>query len=106
LGAEPDPRGDLSVADAPCLGDFPLSAIVIADLTGWRYRPGPGQVVVDSVPGPIAFGRWVLPRRGVRVSYHHAVPDDLGGGESPRLPVTPADVPIYRVGVDADARIN
>lgn len=86
---------------------LPLSAIVIADLTDWRYRPGPGQVVVDPVLGRIAFGRRVLPRRGVWVSYHHAFPDDLGGGEYPRLPVTPADVPIYRVGADADfERIN
>ncbi|WP_199512576.1 hypothetical protein [Nucisporomicrobium flavum] len=86
---------------------IPPSALVVADLSGWRYRPGPGQVVVDPVLGRIAFGRRVLPRRGVWVSYHHAFPDDLGGGEYPRLPVTPDDVPVYRVGAGADfERIN
>ncbi|GGK74612.1 hypothetical protein [Mangrovihabitans endophyticus] len=85
----------------------PLSAIVVADLSGWRYRPGPNQVVVDPVLGRIAFGRRALPRRGVWVSYHHAFPDDLGGGEYPRLPVTPQAVPTYRVGDGADfERIN
>ncbi|MEV4701698.1 hypothetical protein [Actinoplanes sp. NPDC049316] len=85
----------------------PRSAIVTADLSGWRYRPRPDQVAVDPVRGRIAFGRRMLPRRGVWVSYHHAFPDDLGGGEYPRLPVTPEDVPIYRVGAGADfERIN
>jgi hypothetical protein len=44
---------------------IPASAIVIADLSGWRYRPRRHQVAVDPRLGRIAFGTRHTPRRGV-----------------------------------------
>lgn len=76
----------------------PMSDIVVADLTGWRYRPGLGQVAVDPVLGRIAFGSRSAPRQGVWVTYHHAFGDDIGGGEYPRERVTSPAARIYRVG--------
>jgi hypothetical protein len=76
----------------------PLSDIVVADLTDWRYRPKRGQVAVDPALGRIAFGARSAPRQGVWVSYHYAFADDLGGGEYPRERVTPPAAEIYRVG--------
>ncbi|MFD8800543.1 hypothetical protein [Streptomyces atroolivaceus] len=76
----------------------PLSDIVVADLSGWRYRPRLGQVAVDPVLGRIAFGSRSAPRRGVWVTYHHAFGDDTGGGEYPRERVTPPAARTYRVG--------
>jgi hypothetical protein len=77
---------------------IPLSAIVVADLSGWRYRPRRHQVAVDPVLGRIAFGARHAPRRGVWVSYHYAFPDDFGGGEYPRTRITPPAARVYRVG--------
>jgi hypothetical protein len=86
---------------------IPPSAVVIADLSQWRYRPRRHQVAVDPVLGRLAFGAWHVPRRGVWVTYHHAAPDDLGGGEYPRLSVTPGPEPVYRVGPGQEfERIN
>ncbi|MFJ8616181.1 hypothetical protein OG927_26490 [Streptomyces clavifer] len=76
----------------------PMSDIVVADLSGWRYRPKLGQVAVDPVLGRIAFGSRSAPRQGVWVTYHHAFGDDTGGGEYPRERVTPPAARIYRVG--------
>ncbi|WP_405387670.1 hypothetical protein OG596_06695 [Streptomyces sp. NBC_01102] len=76
----------------------PMSDIVVADLTGWRYRPKLGQVAVDPVLGRIAFGSRSAPRQGVWVTYHHAFGDDTGGGEYPRERVTSPAARIYRVG--------
>ncbi|GAA2363850.1 hypothetical protein GCM10009854_49480 [Saccharopolyspora halophila] len=76
----------------------PPSAIVIADLSGWRYRPRYGQVAVDPELGRIAFSSRNAPHHGVSVTYHHAVSDDLGGGEYPRDPETPPAAKVYRVG--------
>ncbi|WP_327190335.1 hypothetical protein [Streptomyces xinghaiensis] len=76
----------------------PLSDIVVADLTDWRYRPQRGQVAVDPELGRIAFASRSAPRRGVWVSYHHAFGDDLGGGEYDRDRDTPATAKVYRVG--------
>ncbi|MFB4421145.1 hypothetical protein C5F59_008620 [Streptomyces sp. QL37] len=76
----------------------PMSDIVVADLSGWRYRPKPGQVAVDPVLGRIAFGSRSAPRQGVWVTYHYAFGDDTGGGEYPRERVTSPAARIYRVG--------
>lgn len=81
---------------------IPLSDIVVADLSDWRYRPRRGQVAVDPERGRIAFGVRSAPRRGVWVTYHYAFGDDLGGGEYPRASVTVAPPErgqrVYRVG--------
>ncbi|MFG2195246.1 hypothetical protein [Streptomyces sp. NPDC048639] len=76
----------------------PLSDIVVADLSHWRYRPKRGQVAVDPVLGRIAFGSRSAPRQGVWVTYHYAFADDLGGGEYDRDRVTPPADEVYRVG--------
>lgn len=76
----------------------PLGNIVPADLSGWRYRPGRGQVAVDPVLGRIAFAAREAPETGVWVSYHYGFSADLGGGGYPR-PVDPAALKkIYYVG--------
>ncbi|MCM6776628.1 hypothetical protein NDR87_22910 [Nocardia sp. CDC159] len=76
----------------------PLSAIVPADLSDWRYRPRPGQVAIDPVLGRIAFPARHAPDTGAWVDYHYGFSDDLGGGEYHR-PLRPrvADQ-LYRVG--------
>jgi hypothetical protein len=74
----------------------PLSHIVPADLTGWRYRPGRDQVAVDPVLGRIAFPPRYAPDAGVWVTYHYGFSADMGGGEYPRPP-SPG-VKTYRVG--------
>ncbi|MFC9424392.1 hypothetical protein [Streptomyces sp. NPDC056987] len=76
----------------------PLSDLVVADLTDWRYRPARGQVAVDPVLGRIAFGARSAPRQGVWVSYHTAFSDDMGGGEYPRDRETPVTAAVYQVG--------
>jgi hypothetical protein len=82
----------------------PLPDIVVADLTGWRYRPAAGKVAVDPELGRIAFGLRSAPEEGVWVTYHYAFSDDLGGGEYPRgldleTPISGPTAPrIYQVG--------
>ncbi|MGP3950443.1 hypothetical protein [Streptomyces sp. 7N604] len=76
----------------------PMSDIVVADLTDWRYRPKRGQVAVDPALGRIAFGSRSAPRQGVWVTYHYAFADDLGGGEYERDRVTLPAAETYRVG--------
>lgn len=76
----------------------PMSDIVVADLSQWRYRPRRGQVAVDPVLGRIAFGSRSAPRQGVWVTYHHAFGDDIGGGEYPRERDTSPAAKVYRVG--------
>lgn len=63
---------------------LPASAVVAADLSGWRYKPARGQVAVDPVLGRLMFPPNQLPKKGVRVSYHYGFPADIGGGEYPR----------------------
>ncbi|SOD67370.1 hypothetical protein SAMN06297387_13034 [Streptomyces zhaozhouensis] len=72
--------------------------LVVADLSDWRYRARRGQVVVDPELGRIAFGARTAPRHGVWVSYHHALADDLGGGEYPRVRHDTPDATRYPVG--------
>ncbi|MEU6657783.1 hypothetical protein [Streptomyces sp. NPDC046821] len=76
----------------------PLSDIVVADLSQWRYRPKRGQVAVDPELGRIAFGARSAPRQGVWVDYHYASAADMGGGEYPRDRVERPDATVYRVG--------
>ncbi|MGW2786935.1 hypothetical protein ACWC3X_37970 [Streptomyces populi] len=76
----------------------PPADLVVADLSGWTYRPRRGQVAVDPVLGRIAFGARSAPRRGVWVTYHYAFADDTGGGEYPRERPAPRGAAVYRVG--------
>jgi hypothetical protein len=82
--------------------EIPPSAIVVADLTDWRYRPHRDQVLVDPELGRIAFGARHAPRHGVWVSYHYGFSDDIGGGEYPRDLATPDTARVYRVGPGAE----
>ncbi|MDH6540195.1 hypothetical protein [Streptomyces sp. SPB4] len=82
----------------------PLSAIVAADLSHWEpphggRAPRRGEVAVDPVLGRIAFAPRSAPEAGLRVSYHHAFPAPMGGGEYP-VPVAPSGpgAARYRVG--------
>ena len=58
-----------------------LERIIAADLTDWRYEPTGDKVAVDPVLGRIAFAPNHAPRGGLRVLYHYAFSDDIGGGE-------------------------
>jgi hypothetical protein len=58
----------------------PAESIVVADLTGWAYRPGTGQVAVDPELGRIAFAGDEAPEDGVWVSWHYGFSDAMGGG--------------------------
>lgn len=63
---------------------LPASAIIVADLTDWRYLPPLNKVAVDPELGRLAFPPAQLPRRGVRVSYLYGFSAAMGGGEYPR----------------------
>lgn len=76
----------------------PLAHIEVADLTEWNFEAQHGRVVVDPELGRIAFGPRSGPGDPVRVSYHYAFGDDLGGGEYPRDLPEPEDAAVYRVG--------
>lgn len=82
----------------------PLSEIVAADLSHWRYVPRRGQVAVDPVLGRIAFPARQAPDDGVWVTYHYGFSDDLGGGEYHR-PLAPR-LATYVVGDDGFERIQ
>ncbi|MFM9373410.1 hypothetical protein [Streptomyces sp. Da 82-17] len=78
----------------------PMSDIVVADLSDWRYRPKRGQVAVDPELGRIAFGSRSAPRQGVWVDCHYAFGADMGGGEYERDRPERPDAEFYRVGPD------
>ncbi|MFJ2627337.1 hypothetical protein ACIO6T_28980 [Streptomyces sp. NPDC087532] len=82
----------------------PLSDIVVADLSDWRYRPKHGQVAVDPELGRIAFGSRSAPRQGVWVDYHYASGADIGGGEYARDCRPRPDATVYRVGPEQSYR--
>jgi len=89
--------------DAP----VPPEALIVADLSEWRYRPPRGRIAVDPVLGRLIFPPRQLPRTGVWVTYHYGFSDDLGGGEYPRPLTQPPGAVVYRVGPDAEfSRIN
>jgi hypothetical protein len=75
----------------------PLSRIVPADLTDWRYTPVSGQVAVDPVLGRIAFPPRSAPDQGLWVSYRYLFSADIGGGEYPRA-APPVGAAIYLTG--------
>jgi hypothetical protein len=80
------------------LTPVPAEQIVAADLSGWIYRPLPGQVAVDPVLGRIMFPPTQTRRQSVWVSYNYGFVADLGGGEYSReLSQAPGSV-VYRVG--------
>lgn len=82
-------------ADQP----VPLSAIIPADLSEWRYVTPANSIAVDPVLGRMAFPPSQLPKKGARVSYHYGFPADMGGGEYRRTVRNPSGpVTIYRVG--------
>ncbi|HEX4953051.1 MAG TPA: hypothetical protein VF017_06625 [Thermoanaerobaculia bacterium] len=76
----------------------PAEELVVADLSGWVYRPRPGQVAVDPVLGRIAFPARSAPQRGVRVSYHYGFPAAIGGGEYLRPLRQAQGAKVYPVG--------
>lgn len=81
----------------------PASAVVVADLSGWRYRTPRGKVAIDPVLGRLMFPPSQVPKKGVRVSYRYGFAADLGGGEYLRGLRDPAQAfALYRVG-DSDA---
>jgi hypothetical protein len=86
---------------------IPPSAIIVADLTDWQYRPPLDHIAVDPVMGRIAFPPDQRPRRdprpqmrrlrGVRVTYHYGFSAEMGGGEYERPLQQPARVQVFRV---------
>ena len=62
----------------------PAERIVPADLSKWRYRPNPGQVLVDPALGRIAFNR--QPEGPVWVSYHYGFQCGYRWGRIPTAP--------------------
>ena len=86
-------------AGLPSDQPVPLSWIVPADLTDWRYVPRLKTIAVDPVLGRLVFPPGQLPKKGVRVSYRYGFPADLGGGEYARvLPQQPGECKLYLVG--------
>lgn len=63
------------------LEPVPLTEVVAADLTDWRYLPRMGQVAVDPVLGRIAFPARASINTGLWVSYRRGFSADMGGGD-------------------------
>jgi Phage tail protein (Tail_P2_I) len=74
----------------------PRSAILVADLSGWRYRTPPDRVSVDPALGRIAFPERHAPEAGVWASASVLSVGAIGGGHYERLPGDAAAD--YRVG--------
>jgi hypothetical protein len=97
-------RAATGKADPPELEAIPVDSVVAADLTDWQYRPRRGQVLIDPVLGRIAFHPREALGRGVWVTYHHAAPAAIGGGEYLR-PLSPVTEPRrFAVGRDEKHR--
>jgi hypothetical protein len=79
-----------------------VERIVVADLSDWGFLPPRDQVAVDPVTGRIAFPPRHAPDGGVWVTYHHGLPDDIGGGEYPRGLRPVGARAHYRVGAGGD----
>jgi hypothetical protein len=93
------PQASLCIwRDQPGGTPIPVTDIVPADLSGWTYRPRPGQVAVDPVLGRIAFPPGSPPTRGVWVSYHYGFSADMGGGEYLRARPAIGGRRVYTVG--------
>lgn len=79
-------------------GEQPVdrNELLVADLSGWRYRARPGTVLVDPVLGRIAFPAGQAPDEGVWTSFSTASVGPLGGGGYER-DMTPPQGTVYRV---------
>ncbi len=78
---------------------LPVSALIVADLSDWQYKPARGKVAIDPVLGRLMFPPTQLPKKGVRVSYRYGFSADIGGGEYLRPMSQPAEAfTLYRVG--------
>jgi hypothetical protein len=66
-------------------GPIPASAIIVADLSEWGFRPPRDHIVVDPELGRIAFPPEQQPPKGVWVTYYYGFSADIGGGEYRRL---------------------
>ncbi|MBI3230620.1 MAG: hypothetical protein HYZ45_10690 [Burkholderiales bacterium] len=84
-------------ADYPADQVLPSSAIIVADLSDWKYVPPLKHIALDPVLGRIAFPPTQLPKKGVKVNYHYAFSNDIGGGEYRRRLEAP--LPRLRDGV-------
>lgn len=82
-------------------GLIPAGNIVVADLSGWHYRPSRGLVAVDPELGRFTFHTRQVPGGEVHVRYHYGFSDDTGGGAYPRPPRQPAGAVVYPVGQGA-----
>ena len=74
----------------------PVDRLVVADLSGWTYRPRQGTVAVDPELGRIAFPPG-QPPQGVWVSYRYGFSGDIGGGEYPRKLLSPGAQTFHQV---------
>ncbi len=82
---------------------LPVSALIVADLSDWQYKPARGKVAIDPVLGRLMFPPTQLPKKGVRVSYRYGFSADIGGGEYLRPMSQPAEAfTLYRVGEARD----
>lgn len=73
--------------DWPSKGQgMPVSrtALIPADLSGWRYPIPKGRLAVDPERGRLMFPANGRPKRGVWVTYQYGFGADLGGGEYAR----------------------
>jgi hypothetical protein len=77
---------------------IPAESLIAADLSGWAYRPLPGQVAIDPERGRILFSQGQPRRQSVWVSYNYAFSADIGGGEYDRPLSEPVDHRLYLVG--------
>ncbi|MGZ3611439.1 MAG: hypothetical protein ACXVBU_15400, partial [Ktedonobacteraceae bacterium] len=85
---------------------IPWQRIVAADLSDWQYLPVENHVAVDPVLGRIAFPLDHYPVGGVRVFYHYAFSDDIGGGEYSRSLPQPAKHLLFRVSKQGEGDIR
>jgi hypothetical protein len=63
--------------------DIEPDQIIVADMTGWLYKPTSRKVAIDPELGRIAFPLVNLPKH-VQVSYHYEFGMNVGGGEYKR----------------------
>ena len=76
---------------------IPRATVIPADLSEWQYQAPAGSVLVDPELGRMVFPQHQLPKDGVRVSYHYAFSDDIGGGEYDRSLSQPEGAQVFQV---------
>ena len=81
-----------------------VTRIVAANLSNWSYRPAGNKIAVDPVLGRIAFAPDQVPEGGMRVLYHYAFSDDIGGGEYHRPLFQPDNYQLFHVSKQGDIR--